>query len=61
MAEHPERSDLQMAAVGAAASANGASSNGAERSPRRIHNPLSPYRVRLELNADMLSDELRDL
>lgn len=40
------------------ASSNGASLNGARGPPAHLHNPLSPYRVRVDI-PDLLSEQLR--
>ena len=54
-----EREAEAVAAGGNGASSNGASANnGAEGPPRHLHNPLSPYRVRVDI-PDLLSEQLR--
>ena len=53
-----EREAEAVAAGSNGASSNGASANGAGGPPRHLHNPLSPYRVRVDI-PDLLSEQLR--
>jgi hypothetical protein len=57
-AERERRGDYQPAAASSNGSGNGVSSNGAESMASIMHNPLSPYRVRLDL-PDLLCDEIK--
>ena len=56
--EAQEREAEAVAYGGNGASSNGASLNGARGPPPHLHNPLTPYRVRVDI-PDLLSEQLR--